>query len=81
MASRKTPSSPPRTVQINTVQINLEGKTYTGSYTVDAEIITVSYGDMRKTAHLGGFASAPASLARLVLTEMAIELQKKRKWP
>ena len=70
MASRKTPSSPPRTVQINTVQINLEGKTYTGSYTVDAEMITVSYGGMSTMAHLGDFASHQIGLARLLLEEM-----------
>ena len=53
-----------------TVQINLEGKTYTGSYTVDAEMITVSYGGMSTMAHLGDFASHPIGLARLLLEEM-----------
>ena len=65
MARRKTPSWEPRTVQIK-----LEGKTYTGSYTVDRESITVSYGDISESTHLGGFKSRPAGLARLLLEKM-----------
>ena len=65
MARRKAPASPPETVRIDH-----EGKTYTGSYTVEGGMITVSYGDLRKTTQLGGSASHPTSLARLLLWEM-----------
>ena len=68
MARRRTLSSPPRTVQIE-----FDEKTYTGSYAVDRKMITVSYGWRTKTTQLGGSASAPDSLARIMLAEMVRE--------
>jgi hypothetical protein len=54
------------------IEIDLNGKIYKGTYTIDATegMITVTYGRKGKIAQLGGFASAPESLARIMLQEL-----------
>ena len=44
--------------------------THKGTYTIDAGMITVYYGDKKKTTQLGGSASAPDALAKIMLREM-----------
>jgi hypothetical protein len=54
------------------IEIDHNGKTYKGAYTIDATegMITVTYGGKGKIAQLGGLASAPESLARIMLQEL-----------
>jgi hypothetical protein len=53
-------------------EIELNGKTYKGTYTIDATngMITVTYSRKGKIAQLGGFALAPDALARIMLQEL-----------
>jgi hypothetical protein len=55
-----------------TIEIELNGKPYKGTYTIDATngMITVTYGRKGKIAQLGGLASAPETLARIMLQEL-----------
>jgi hypothetical protein len=50
-------------------EIDLNGKTHKGTYTIDVtnDMITVTYGRKGKIAQLGGFASTPEALARIML--------------
>jgi hypothetical protein len=54
------------------IEIDHNGKTYKGTYTIDAtsDMITVTYDGWGKIAQLGGLASAPESLARIMLHEL-----------
>lgn len=58
------------------IEIDRNGKTYKGAYTIDAtgDLITVIYAGKSKVTQLGGFASAPESLARIILGELAAGL-------
>ena len=53
----------------DSVQIEVNGKTYRGAYTVDApgDTITVTHDDRKKTVKLGGL---PSAVALLVLREL-----------
>lgn len=53
------------------IRITQGGKTHNGSYTVAGKTITVAYLGRTRTAPLGDSATAPESLARSVLGEMA----------
>jgi hypothetical protein len=59
------------------VEIEFEGKTYTGSYTVEQGMITVSNLYGRKVTQVGS--SSPASLARIMLAEIVREDPERRK--
>jgi hypothetical protein len=65
MAHRKSPPSPPVTIEIKR-----DSKTYSGSYRIDGDLITVSYLGRTQTTQLGGSASAPEGLARIMLGEL-----------
>lgn len=52
------------------VQIKRGDKTYSGSYTVGGKMITVAYLGRTKTTQLGGSATAPDTLARILLGEL-----------
>jgi hypothetical protein len=54
------------------IEIGLNGKTYRGTYTINEieGMITVTYDRKGKIAQLGGFASAPEALARIMLQEL-----------
>jgi len=54
------------------IEIDLNGKIYTGTYVIDVTVgmITVTYGRKGKIAQLSGLASAPESLARIMLQEL-----------
>ena len=50
--------------------IKLDGRTYIGTYSVESDLITVSYGGIRQTTQVGGSGSDPEDLARNLLREM-----------
>jgi hypothetical protein len=66
MATRK--KTPPRPVPVS---IEVNGKTYNGTYTVDGSIISVSFALGSKRTQIGG--SSPESLARVMLCELIRE--------
>jgi hypothetical protein len=53
------------------VSIEVNGKTYNGTYTVDGSIISVSFALGSKRTQIGG--SSPESLARVMLCELIRE--------
>lgn len=65
MAKRKTPP------QSWPVSVELNGKTYTGTYEVDAGIVTVRTLMGSKNTQVGG--STPQTLAPLMLSELVKE--------
>lgn len=60
------------------VQITKGGKTYNGSYTIANKMITVAYLGRTSTTQLGGSATAPESLARIVLGELVGAAQREK---
>ena len=50
--------------------IKLDGRTYIGYYSVEADLVTVSYGGIRETTQVGGSGSDPEDLARNLLREL-----------
>ena len=54
-----------------TVEIEMNGRRYRGSYYVEKGIVTVFTGCERKSAHIAG--STPQGLARLMLGEIVRE--------
>ena len=74
MSGRNDPPPPqPRPVQLERAE-----RKYIGFYTIQEGMITVRYGGRQKAAHLGGSASSPDSLARIVLGELVTESQGKK---
>ena len=55
------------------IEVEIDGKTYTGSYEIQGEMIEVSYGGRTKKTGLGGSASHPEPLARLMIGELVLE--------
>jgi hypothetical protein len=53
--------------------IKLDGRTYIGYYSVEAGLITVSYGGIRETSQVGGSGSNPEDLARNLLRELVMK--------
>lgn len=51
-----------------TVEIEVEGKIYKGTYTVWKGLVTVEYEEKSKSTQVGG--STPAGIARLLLREI-----------
>ena len=62
------PTSPPRS---HAVHVDVDGKSYNGSYTVQGRIVTVSDGLRERSRQLGGIAAE--ALAMNLLREMARE--------
>jgi hypothetical protein len=52
------------------IEIDRGGKTYRGDFFTDGSLITVTYNGQSKMTPLGGSASAPHTLARLLLREI-----------
>ncbi len=59
------------------LEVKIYGKTYTGSYEIQGEMIEVSYGGRTKKTWLGGSASYPELLARLMIGELVREEQQR----
>ena len=58
------------------VDVEIDGKTYTGSYEIQGTIIEVSYGWKTKKTQLGGSAGHPEALARIMIGELVREGKK-----
>ena len=57
------------------IEVEIDGETYTGSYEIQGEMIEVSSGGRTKKSKLGGSASYPDLLARLMIGELVREEQ------
>ena len=57
------------------VEIEIDGKTYTGRYEIQGKMIEVSYGWRTKKTQLGGSAGNPTGLARIMIGELVREEQ------
>lgn len=57
------------------VEVELEGKQYTGTYTVAGSVIRVSYGFASKSTQTGGM--RPDDLAKMILGELVREELRK----
>ena len=59
------------------IQIDHNGKTYKGTYTIDAAnnmiTVTYEYNGKSKFTQLGGSARIPEPLAKIILRELVIE--------
>ena len=55
---------------IRTVVYERNGKTYSGSYTVDGQYLKVDYGMATKTTTIDPFEQSPPAYAKLLLSEM-----------
>ena len=55
----------------DTIEIEMNGRKYRGSYYVEKGMVTIFTGYARKSAHIAG--STPQGLARLMLGEMVRE--------
>ena len=53
--------------------IKLDGRTYIGYYSVESDLITVSYGGIRETTQVGESGSDPEDLARNLLRELVMK--------
>ena len=60
---RRQPQRYPVTSELNGVEIK-------GSYELDGKIITVFYRDQSEATQLGGSASSPETLARIILEQL-----------
>jgi hypothetical protein len=58
------------------IEVEVDGKTYSGTDAVDDGSMTVYYGADSKTTQLGGSAGAPHGLARLLLRELVAEARR-----
>jgi hypothetical protein len=62
-----------------TVTIERDGVTYHGDWSIAKRMITVTLeGGETKTTQIGGSARAPASLARVLLSELVSRTTKQR---
>ena len=58
------------------VEVEIDGKTYTGSYEIQGEMIEVSYGWKTKKTQLGDSAHYPETLVRIIIRELVQEEQE-----
>lgn len=65
MTSNAPPDSRP-----NAIEIEYDEHTYKGYYTMDSELIYVTYGERSITTQLGGSKEIPQTLARVILHEL-----------
>ena len=59
------------------VEVEIYGKSYTGSYEVQGSMIEVSSGGRTKKTRLGGYASHPELLARSMIRILVQEEQQR----
>ena len=59
------------------VEVEIYGKAYTGSYEIQGEMIEVSHGGRTKKIRLGGYASHPELLARSMIRILVQEEQQR----
>ncbi len=57
----------------NEISIERDGKVFVGHYVAVKGMITVQWNGVERTTQLGGSASQPASLARIILGELVRE--------
>ena len=55
------------------IEVEIDGKTYTGSYEIQGKMIEVSRGGRTKKSKLGGSASYLEPLAILMIGELVLE--------
>jgi len=73
---RASPLKPPQSVFATTVEVSIDGQNYGGAYAVEGQTVTVRCGRNVKSAQLGGVATSPETLARLLLAEIVSEQTK-----
>jgi hypothetical protein len=56
---------------VKPVTVTIDGVTHHGTYYVQNSLVYVDYGDTKKATQVGG--SPPASIARMLLSEMVRE--------
>lgn len=59
-----------RNIPVRPVIYERNGKTYSGSYTVDGQYLKVDYGMATKTTTIDPFKQNPPAYAKLLLSEM-----------
>ncbi len=59
------------------IEVEIDGKTYTGSYEIQGEMIEVSYGGRTKKTQLGGYAGYPELLVGSMIRELVQEEQQR----
>ncbi len=59
------------------LEVEIYGKTYTGSYEIQGEMIEVSHGGRTKKSQLGDCAHYPKTLARIMIRELVQEKQQR----
>ena len=55
-------------IQRYPISVEIDGKTYSGSYSISGKVITVSYMGARKAPQVGG--SGPDTIGRMLLREL-----------
>jgi hypothetical protein len=63
----------PRPYARQPVSVEIDGKTYDGTFAAHARMITVWYGGQSNATHLLGSSCEPEALARILLSELACE--------
>ncbi len=59
------------------IEVEIDGKTYTGSYEIRGEMIEVSHGGRTKKTQLGGYVRHPELLARSMIRVLVQEEQQR----
>ncbi len=59
------------------LEVEFDGKTYTGSYEIQGKMIEISHGGRTKKSRLGGYASHPELLARSMIRILVQEEQQR----
>ena len=74
MAKTTRPAPPKRRVRIHNIQVDYNGTTYHGTYTVEREILTVRSGFGSRSTQLGLIGTMnPAGRAAQILRDLASE--------
>ncbi len=55
------------------VEVEFDGKTYTGSYEIQGEMIEVLHGGRTKKTQLGDYVGHPELVARSMIRELALQ--------
>ena len=59
------------------IEVEIYGKTYTGSYEIQGEMIEVSYRGRTKKTQLDSHVGYPETLARIMIRELVQEEQQR----
>ncbi len=59
------------------IEVEIGGKSYTGSYEIQGEMIEVSHGGRTKKSKLGGYADHPEILVSFMIDELVQEEQER----